>query len=74
MLLQEDDIKLIYRALRAYKAVEKEKHLRSVLTEAFEEVLVGRLRRQLCTSFVVMEAEKTYHDLCYSVPSGECQF
>jgi hypothetical protein len=39
MIFEEDDIKLIYRALRAYKAAEKEKHLHSVLTEAFEESL-----------------------------------
>ena len=39
MTFEEDDIKLIYRALRAYVPAEKEKHLHSVLTEAFEEVL-----------------------------------
>jgi hypothetical protein len=40
MVLEKEDLKLIYNALSAYKPPEKEEHLHSVLLEEFEEILV----------------------------------
>ena len=40
MVLEKEDLKLIYNALRGYKPTEDEEHLHSVLVEEFEEVLV----------------------------------
>jgi hypothetical protein len=40
MVLEKEDLKLIYNALSAYKPTEKEEHLHGVLLEQFEEILV----------------------------------
>ena len=39
MTFEPDDIKLIYRALRAYQPREREAQLHGLLVEQFEEVL-----------------------------------
>jgi hypothetical protein len=39
MTFEPDDIKLIYRALRAYQPMEREEQLHEILVEQFEEVL-----------------------------------
>jgi hypothetical protein len=39
MTFEPDDIKLIYRALRAYQPTEREAQLHGLLVEQFEEVL-----------------------------------
>ncbi len=38
--LQEEDVKIIYNALAAYKPTEDEEHLHSLLLEEFKEILV----------------------------------
>ena len=38
--LQEEDVKIIYNAIAAYKLTEEEEHLHSLLLEEFEEILV----------------------------------
>jgi hypothetical protein len=40
MLLDKEEVQIIYNALREYKPTEKEEHLHSVLLEQFEEILV----------------------------------
>jgi hypothetical protein len=40
MFLEEEDVKLIHKALSAYKPTEDEEYLHSVLLEQFEEILV----------------------------------
>ena len=40
MLLEKEDIQLIYNALSHYKPTENEEHLHGVLLEEFEEILV----------------------------------
>ena len=39
IFLDNDDIRLIYKALRYYPPTEKEEHLHSILVESFEELL-----------------------------------
>jgi hypothetical protein len=39
ILLEKEDIQLIYKALRSYPPTEKEAHLHSILVESFEELL-----------------------------------
>jgi hypothetical protein len=39
MLLEKEDIQLIYKALRSYTPTEKEEQLYDLLVESFEELL-----------------------------------
>ena len=39
MVLEKEDIELLYRALRAYQPTETDEHLHELLVEQFEEVL-----------------------------------
>jgi hypothetical protein len=39
ILLETEDIQLIYKALRGYNPTEKEEQLYGILVEAFEELL-----------------------------------
>jgi hypothetical protein len=39
ILLEKEDIQLIYKALRYYNPTEKEAHLHGILVEEFEELL-----------------------------------
>ena len=39
ILLEKEDIQLIYKALRSYTPTEKEAHLHGILVESFEELL-----------------------------------
>jgi hypothetical protein len=39
MLLEKEDIQLIYKALRSYTPTEKEAQLHGILVESFEELL-----------------------------------
>ncbi len=39
ILLEKEDIRLIYKALRYYSPTEKEEQLHSILVESFEELL-----------------------------------
>ena len=39
ILLEKEDIKLIYKALRSYTPTEKEEQLYDILVESFEELL-----------------------------------
>ncbi len=40
IMLEKEDVQLIYNALNSYKPTEKEEYLHSVLLEQFEEILV----------------------------------
>jgi hypothetical protein len=40
ILLEKEDIQLIYKALRSYTPTEKEEQLHDILVESFEELLV----------------------------------
>jgi len=39
MILEQDDIQLIHKALNRYKPTQDEEHLHTVLTEQFDELL-----------------------------------
>jgi hypothetical protein len=39
ILLEKEDIQLLYKALRSYTPTEKEEQLRGILVESFEELL-----------------------------------
>ena len=41
ILLEKEDIQLIYKALRYYTPTEKEAHLHGILVEEFEELLAA---------------------------------
>jgi hypothetical protein len=45
MVLEKEDLKLIYKALSRYKPTSKEEHLHSVLLEEFEEICTSRFLR-----------------------------
>jgi hypothetical protein len=40
MFVDKEDVRLLYRALKAYKPSEDEENLHGVLLEAYEEILV----------------------------------
>jgi hypothetical protein len=39
IILEKDDLQLIYKALRKYTPTKKEEHLHGILLEEFEELL-----------------------------------
>jgi hypothetical protein len=47
MMLEKEDVKLIYNALAAYKPTGEEKHLHGVLLEEFEEILIVDYNEEL---------------------------